>query len=87
MVVHDGRHPLSVLTLELSAPSEQGTNTSALQISDALFGAVVLALSGVLFAALVDAVDAVAAAFAVCEGRADGAPAAGRADELPGVFD
>ncbi len=46
---------LSVLTLELSAPSEQGTNTSALQISDALFGAVVLALSGVLFAALVDA--------------------------------
>lgn len=46
---------LSVLTLELSAPSEQGTNTSALQIADALFGAVVLALSGVLFAALVDA--------------------------------
>lgn len=46
---------LSVLTLELSPLSEQGTNTSALQISDALFGAVVLALSGVLFAALVDA--------------------------------
>jgi MFS family permease len=46
---------LSVLTLELSAPSEQGTNSSALQIADALFAAVVLALSGALFAALVDA--------------------------------
>lgn len=46
---------LSVLTLELSAREEQGTNTSALQIADALFAAVVLALSGVLFAALVDA--------------------------------
>ena len=46
---------LSVLTLELSAPSEQGTNSSALQIADALFAAVVLALTGALFAALVDA--------------------------------
>lgn len=46
---------LSVLTLDLSAPSEQGTNSSALQIADALFAAVVLALAGVLFAALVDA--------------------------------
>lgn len=45
---------LSVLTLELSAPSEQGTNSSALQIADALFAAVVLALTGALFAALVD---------------------------------
>ncbi len=45
---------LSVLTLELSAPHEQGTNSSALQIADALFAAVVLALSGALFAALVD---------------------------------
>jgi hypothetical protein len=46
---------LSVLTLELSAPSEQGANSSALQIADALFAAVVLAVSGALFAALVDA--------------------------------
>jgi hypothetical protein len=46
---------LSVLTLELSTPSEQGTNSSALQIADALFAAVVLALTGALFAALVDA--------------------------------
>ena len=45
---------LSVLTLELSAPSEQGTNSSALQIADALFAAVVLAVSGTAFAALVD---------------------------------
>ena len=45
---------LSVLTLELSAPTEQGTNSSALQIADALFAAVVLAVSGGLFAALVD---------------------------------
>ncbi len=46
---------LSVLTLELSAPNEQGTNSSALQIADALFAAVVLAASGALFAALVQA--------------------------------
>ena len=45
---------LSVLTLELSPPAEQGTNSSALQIADALFAAMVLALSGALFAALVD---------------------------------
>jgi MFS family permease len=37
---------LSVLTLELSAPAHQGTNSSALQIADALFAAVVLAVSG-----------------------------------------
>jgi hypothetical protein len=33
----------------------KGTNSSALQIADALFAAVVLALTGALFAALVDA--------------------------------
>nr|WP_301334341.1 MFS transporter [Solimonas sp. SE-A11] len=43
---------LSVLTLELSAPSEQGSNSSALQLSDSLFSATALALSGALFAAL-----------------------------------
>lgn len=43
---------LSVLTLELSAPSEQGSNSSALQLSDSLFSATALALSGALFAVL-----------------------------------
>ncbi|HXV94817.1 MAG TPA: MFS transporter [Pseudonocardia sp.] len=63
---------LSVLTLAYSAPAEQGANSSALQIADALFAAVVLAVSGALFAALLDsglvafaAGFAVAAAFAV----------------------
>jgi MFS family permease len=46
---------LSVLTLELSPPAEQGTNSAALQIADALFTAVALALSGAVFAALVGA--------------------------------
>jgi MFS family permease len=46
---------LSVLTLELSAPAEQGTNSAALQIADALFTAVALAVSGAVFAALVGA--------------------------------
>jgi hypothetical protein len=43
---------LSVLMLELSAPTEQGTNSAALQLADALFSAVVLAVSGAVFAAL-----------------------------------
>ncbi len=43
---------LSVLTLELSPPSRQGVNASALQLCDALFTAAVLALGGSLFAAL-----------------------------------
>lgn len=42
---------LSVLTLELSAPGEQGRNSSALQLGDSLFSATVLALSGALLAA------------------------------------
>jgi MFS family permease len=41
---------LSVLTLELSAPHEQGRNSSALQLADALFTATVLAFSGALLA-------------------------------------
>jgi MFS family permease len=44
---------LSVLTLQLSPPAEQGANSAALQIADALFSAVVLALSGAVFAALI----------------------------------
>lgn len=42
---------LSVLTLELSAPGEQGRNSSALQLGDSIFSATVLALSGALLAA------------------------------------
>jgi MFS family permease len=39
---------LSVLTLALSAPAEQGANASALQLSDALVSALGLALAGAL---------------------------------------
>ncbi|MDM4722321.1 MFS transporter [Micromonospora sp. WMMA1363] len=42
---------LSVLTLELSNPGEQGRNSSSLQLSDSLFAASVLALTGALLAA------------------------------------
>ncbi|MFI6758231.1 MFS transporter [Micromonospora sp. NPDC050417] len=42
---------MSVLTLELSAPQEQGRNSSALQLSDSLSGATVLAFTGALLAA------------------------------------
>jgi MFS family permease len=44
---------MSALTLELSAPEEQGSNSSALQLSEALFTTAVLAVGGSLFAALV----------------------------------
>ena len=44
---------LSVLTLELSAPAEEGRNSSALQVNDALLQSITLALSGSIFAALV----------------------------------
>lgn len=40
---------LSVLTLALSAPAEQGRNASALQLGDALGSSAVLAVSGALF--------------------------------------
>jgi MFS family permease len=45
---------LTVLTLELSAPAEEGRNTSALQVNDALLQSITLAVSGAIFAALVD---------------------------------
>ncbi|MGV9210458.1 MFS transporter [Micromonospora sp. RB23] len=41
---------LSVLTLELSAPGEQGRNSSSLQLGDSLFAATVLALTGAVLA-------------------------------------
>lgn len=40
---------LSVLTLSLSAPDEQGRNSSALQLSDALCCSAALAIAGALF--------------------------------------
>lgn len=43
---------LSLLTLQLSSPAEQGKNSSALQVAEALMVAVVLALTGTAFAAL-----------------------------------
>ena len=44
--------PLSVLVLEYSTREQQGTNSSALQLSDALATATVLAIGGSLFAAI-----------------------------------
>ncbi len=44
---------LSVLTLELSAPEEQGANSSSLQLCDSLFAVAAIALGGSLFTALV----------------------------------
>lgn len=43
---------LSVLTLEYSGQAEQGVNSSALQLSDSLSTATVLAIGGSLFAAI-----------------------------------
>ena len=43
---------MSVLTLELSAADEEGRNTSALQVNDALLQSITLAVSGAVFAAL-----------------------------------
>ncbi|PPT76898.1 MFS transporter [Xanthomonas arboricola pv. populi] len=43
---------LSVLTLSLSPPAQQGANSSALQLSEAIAVAGMLALAGALFAAL-----------------------------------
>ncbi|MEP7043566.1 MAG: MFS transporter [Dokdonella sp.] len=45
---------LSVLTLALSPPSEQGRNSSAMALSQALATAVALALGGALFARLLE---------------------------------
>lgn len=58
---------LSLLTLRLSAPAEQGRNTSALQVNESMSIAVVLALLGPLFVALrtVGPVPAYLAVFAI----------------------
>ena len=55
---------LSLLTLRLSAPSEQGANSSALQMNESLANALVLGISGPVFAALV--VTRPSAAFLAC---------------------
>ncbi|GAA1819404.1 MFS transporter [Planosporangium flavigriseum] len=44
---------MSALTLQLSTPAEQGTNSSALQLADSLFSTTMLAVGGTLFAAWV----------------------------------
>lgn len=56
---------LSLLTLRLSVPAEQGANSSALQVNDSLAAALVLAVSGPVFAALVLA-GTTAAAYLAC---------------------
>jgi MFS family permease len=63
---------LSLLTLRLSAPSEQGANSSALQVMDATSVALVLALTGSLLTALGGPADvrAFVAGFAVAAGVA-----------------
>jgi MFS family permease len=43
---------LSVLVLELSPPAEQGANSAALQVSDALGSIVLIGLGGAIFAGL-----------------------------------
>ncbi|MFY4717760.1 MFS transporter [Streptomyces sp. LaBMicrA B280] len=55
----------SVLLLRLSAPEEAGANSAALQISDALSNALLLAAAGAAFAALGGGTAARPAAFAV----------------------
>ncbi|WP_246267725.1 MFS transporter [Nonomuraea typhae] len=43
---------LSVLTLELSAPAEQGANSSSLQVGEMIFSVVAVAITSALFTAL-----------------------------------
>ncbi len=72
---------LSVLTLALSAPAEQGRNSSALQLADALAIATVLAVSGSVVATLLTRAPALAfgLSFALtCALAAVGAALAGR---------
>ncbi|WP_199425252.1 MFS transporter [Actinotalea solisilvae] len=70
---------LSLLTLRLSAPAEQGANSSSLQLAEALTVALVLAVSGPLFAALhaQDVVAAYLTCFGVAAALALGAAVAG----------
>ncbi|MEV4221350.1 MFS transporter [Nonomuraea sp. NPDC049725] len=53
---------LSVLTLELSAPGEEGVNSSALQVGESVFSVVAVAITSALFTAVGSAYWAVFAA-------------------------
>lgn len=66
---------LSVLTLELSAPEQQGENSSSLQLCDSLFAVVAISLGGSLFVALVESSSV--AAFALLFGIASAFALAG----------
>jgi MFS family permease len=55
---------LSILTLKYSAPAEEGSNSSALQVSESLAAATVLALTGSIFALL--ALSSTTAAYLAC---------------------
>ncbi|MNW64212.1 hypothetical protein D3C74_424730 [compost metagenome] len=60
-------HPtLSVLTLALSPEDQQGANSSALQVSDALSAAIALAVTGSMLWALHDAFGLLA--YVICFG-------------------
>lgn len=48
---------LSTLTLGLSSPADRGFNSSAMSIADSLGGALVLALTGIIFAAFTTGAD------------------------------
>lgn len=81
---------LSVLTLELSAPGEQGANSSALQVGEMVFSVVAVAATGALFTALGGAywtVFAVACALALIglQAAARAYPAAPPAGRAPGA--
>lgn len=55
----------SVLTLSLSTPANQGFNSSAMTVADSFGSAMVLAITGTLFAALATIVDPFTAVFAL----------------------
>lgn len=62
-----GMTSLSVLVLEASAPHEQGVNSSALQVSDALGSIVLIGAAGAVYAAMSDAAVASATPFLVID--------------------
>ncbi|WAH99580.1 MFS transporter [Arthrobacter sp. MMS18-M83] len=61
---------LSVMTLALSRPEDQGFNSSAMSIADSLGGALSLAVTGLVFSALTTTVASFAGVFALTSGIA-----------------
>ena len=59
---------LSVVALELAPPGEQGASSAALQMGDSIGGAVMLAVTGTVFAALVG--PSASTAYVLCFGAA-----------------